>query len=338
MASASRLGLGKRGNNSLRQLRFRPMLERLEDRRVLNAPDALADSYLVTEDVPLYVGPAEGVLANDSDPEGNACQAVLVSGPSNGTLTLRDDGAFDYTPNQNFVGSDSFTYYSWDMDEQLASNLASVTLTVDPVNDQPVPVDDFFVTDEDTPLVVGGIGVLANDFDPDDSMLNALIASTPSHGTLDLNADGSFTYTPEAHFSGEDRFCYVAVDASGDLGQFATVVITVNARADAPSLMVADAAGFQDQDIPLSILADLADTDGSEGLYLTISGVPSGASLSHGENLGGGTWLVDASNLGNLSIVCAQTGTFTLSVTATAVEGANGDLVTSQAFLTLTVV
>jgi VCBS repeat-containing protein len=78
---------------------------------------------------------APGVLANDSDPDNNPLSAVLVSGPSHATLTLNPDAAFTYTPATNHTGSDSFTYQA--SDGTLASELATVTLTVTAANDPP---------------------------------------------------------------------------------------------------------------------------------------------------------------------------------------------------------
>ena len=97
------------------------------------APTANPDAYSTTEDTPLTVA-APGVLANDSDPEHDPLSAVLVSGPSHGTLTLNPDGSFTYTPATNHTGSDSFTYQA--SDGTLTSELATVTLTVT-VNDTP---------------------------------------------------------------------------------------------------------------------------------------------------------------------------------------------------------
>jgi VCBS repeat-containing protein len=76
-----------------------------------------------------------GVLANDTDPEQQTLTAILVSGPAHGTLTLNADGSFVYTPAPNFNGVDSFTYMA--NDGSLNSNVATVTLTVNPVNDAP---------------------------------------------------------------------------------------------------------------------------------------------------------------------------------------------------------
>jgi VCBS repeat-containing protein len=98
------------------------------------APTATADAYGTAEDTPLTVA-APGVLANDSDPDNNPLSAVLVSGPSHGTLTLNPDGSFTYTPATNHTGSDSFTYQA--SDGTLASELATVILTVTAVNDTP---------------------------------------------------------------------------------------------------------------------------------------------------------------------------------------------------------
>jgi VCBS repeat-containing protein len=98
------------------------------------APTANPDAYSTAEDTPLTVA-APGVLANDSDPEHDPLSAVLVSGPSHGTLTLNPDGSFTYTPATNHTGSDSFTYQA--SDGTLASELATVTLTVTAANDPP---------------------------------------------------------------------------------------------------------------------------------------------------------------------------------------------------------
>ena len=114
--------------------------------------------YLLEKDTALTVA-APGVLGNDSDPEGQALTTRLVAGPSNGTLTLNADGSFIYTPAANFNGTDSFTYRA--SDGSLDSAVATVTLTVRPVNDAPTAANDSYATDEDTALTVAAPGVLA---------------------------------------------------------------------------------------------------------------------------------------------------------------------------------
>src|SRR5690606_37627474 len=144
----------------------------------------------------------------DSDPDGDALTAVLDSNVSNGTLTLNADGSFDYTPAAGYNGTDSFSYHA--NDGALDSAVVTVEIAVAVVNDVPVATLDAFVTDEDVPLNIAAPGVLGNDSDPDGDALTAVLDSNVSNGTLTLNADGSFDYTPNADFNGSDSFSYHA--------------------------------------------------------------------------------------------------------------------------------
>src|SRR6266496_3553325 len=129
---------------------------------VNDAPVAVNDdSYTTPEDTQLTVI-APGVLANDTDVDGDALSAILVDGPTHGTLTLNSDGSLVYMPALNFNGIDSFTYKA--SDGQAQSGVATVTITVTPVNDAPVAAnDDSYTTPEDTQLTMSAPGVLAND-------------------------------------------------------------------------------------------------------------------------------------------------------------------------------
>ena len=197
-------------------------------------PEAGDDGYPVAEDAVLTVV-APGVLANDADPDsrGGVLQAVLVSGPSHGTVVLNPDGSFSYAPDANFNGLDYFTYKA--SDGPVESSPAKVTITVSAVNDPPVAVADSYGTDEDAALA-GLPGVLANDTDVDgDTALTAVLVSGPSHGALALNADGAFTYTPVPDFSGADSFTYRAFDGVA-YGNEVPVAITVREVNDAPTI------------------------------------------------------------------------------------------------------
>ena len=121
---------------------------------VNDAPIALDDSYVVEEDKPLNVA-AVGVLGNDTDVDSATLTAALATGPSNGALTLNADGSFSYTPAADFNGTDSFTYLA--NDGSLNSNTATVSINVNPVNDPPVALDDFYVVDEDHTLNIGAL-------------------------------------------------------------------------------------------------------------------------------------------------------------------------------------
>jgi|GEM_PF-2110462 VCBS repeat-containing protein len=186
-------------------------------------PVAVNDSYSTSQNTALTVA-APGVLANDTDPDSPIITAILVSGPAHGTLTLNSDGSFTYTPNLNYSGPDSFTYKA--NDGLLDSNIATVSLTITPVNQPPVAVNDSYSTNENTTLTVVAPGVLSNDTDPDSPILTAVLVSNPTHGSLTFNSNGSFTYTPAVNYSGSDSFTYKANDGFLD-SNIATVSLTV---------------------------------------------------------------------------------------------------------------
>jgi VCBS repeat-containing protein len=177
---------------------------------VNNPPVAVDDSYDAYEDSTLSVSVAAGVLLNDTDPDGHALAAILMSDVSNGSLVLNSNGSFSYTPNPGFVGTDSFTYNA--NDGLLYSGIATVTITVYPINHPPVAVDDSYSVDENTMLNISAPGVLGNDSDPDGDPLTVELAGDPANGTVTLRSDGSFTYNPNTDFYGTDSFTYKASD------------------------------------------------------------------------------------------------------------------------------
>ena len=195
-----------------------------------DAPGAAADSYATDEDTQLDVDAAAGVLANDSDVDGDATPA-LVSGPGHGSLELRDDGSFSYSPDRDYNGTDSFSYRA--SDATLESEPVTVTIEVKAAQDAPAANGDTYQTDEDTQLGVEAPGVLANDSDPDGDALTATVVSGPGHGSLTLNADGSLSYTPGLDYNGTDSFSYRANDG-GLESDPVTVTIDVRPVDDTP--------------------------------------------------------------------------------------------------------
>ena len=140
---------------------------------------------------------------------------MIVDDAINGTLTLAADGSFLYAPDPDFNGTDVFTYQASDGTER--SNLATVTITVAPQNDEPVAENDGHTTTQDVSLGVSrDDGVLSNDGDVDGDPLVANLIADVANGTLVLNSDGSFTYTPDSGFSGTDSFTYQANDGTED--------------------------------------------------------------------------------------------------------------------------
>ncbi|MGV8049612.1 MAG: Ig-like domain-containing protein [Anaerolineaceae bacterium] len=204
-------------------------------------PVAVDDVYETPEDTELVVDAENGVLANDNaDLNGDPLTAELVENATKGTLTLAADGSFVYTPAVNFFGTDVFTYKAFD--GSAYSEPATVTITVTSVNDGPVAVNDVYETDQDVVLEVAAPGVLANDTDQDPyDVFTAETKDEPLHGTLVLNADGSFTYTPDLGFFGTDTFTYwmtsvpgpekVGTDLANPYIDWATVTITVHLAA-----------------------------------------------------------------------------------------------------------
>ena len=127
----------------------------------------------------------------------------MVTDVASGTLVLNADGSFTYTPALNFFGEVTFTYRAFDGHKY--SDPVTVTITVAPVNDSPVAEDDLYETGENVQLVVPTPGVLDNDSDPDPGDMFTVVLMTPTqHGTVELQANGSFVYTPAPGFSGTD--------------------------------------------------------------------------------------------------------------------------------------
>ena len=192
---------------------------------VNDAPVAVADSYSTNEDTPLTVA-APGVLGNDSDVDGPAMTAVLVSGPSNASsFTLNSDGSFSYTPAGNYNGSDSFSYKA--NDGSLDSNTVTVSLTINAVNDPPTAIDQTLSTNEDTalPIVLSGTDV--------DGDTLTFTVDQPAHGSVSPTNAASVTYTPAQDYNGPDSFTFTVDDGHGGTDQ-GTVDITVNPVNDPP--------------------------------------------------------------------------------------------------------
>jgi hypothetical protein len=192
-----------------------------------SAPVGNPDRYTLPQGGVLAAVSNFGVLADDTDPDGDPLTAALVFGPANGKLTLNSAGAFTYTPNASFSGIDSFTYTASDGTNTSAAT--TVTLVVEANNfSAPIAKNDAYSLSENGSLSVSAAtGVLANDSDPDGNPLTVSLVAGANRGTLTLNANGSLTYVPFPGFSGTDSFTYVARDGLFD-SNVATVTLTVN--------------------------------------------------------------------------------------------------------------
>lgn len=197
-----------------------------------SAPTPVNDNYQLDEDTTLNIAASNGLLNNDSDPEGDDIRVDpnLVHPPSNGTVNISENGSFSYTPNNNFFGSDTFRYTLLDINN--LSSQASVTLTINNVNDAPIATDDVAQTDENQAV---SIDVLANDSDIENDTLTVITAvvAAQNQGTVVINTDNTLTYTPASNFSGTSNINYQISDNQGATAN-AIVMVNVNNNNQAP--------------------------------------------------------------------------------------------------------
>jgi VCBS repeat-containing protein len=227
------------------------------------------------------------VLGNDSDADGNSLTALVSSGPANGTLVLNPDGSFTYTPDANFNGDDSFTFTVCDPDGACDEGLVSIT--VNPVNDPPVPDDQSVTTDEDTPLP---ITLTASDADGD--TLTFAVVTPPANGEIDGVAP-NLEYTPDPNFFGADTFTFSVSD--GEATITGTVDITVNPVNDAP--VGQNQAIVTDEDTPASGTLEAIDVDDAAGdLAYSLGDAPTKGTAVVGED-GAFTYTPDANEHGD---------------------------------------
>ncbi len=194
---------------------------------VNDAPVSVADTYLTSADTTLNV-PPPGVLANDTDVDGDTITALLDTPTTNGTVTLWKGGSFRYIPNPGFSGVDSFTYHTFDGTTN--GNTVQVTFDVaPPPNQPPVAVDDAFATPLNTFIK---LNVMANDSDPDGTLdwtsLTIVNGPTNAGNIATVNAKGNaIFFTPARGFTGVETLTYTMRDNLGALSNVGTVTITV---------------------------------------------------------------------------------------------------------------
>lgn len=232
------------------------VIETLEDRAMLSPLLSDDPSYIIGEDGILN---GTSVLLNDLLVNLNS--ASLVSNVTNGVLDFNSDGTFEYTPNPNFSGVDTFTYNALDLLGILGLFPATVTITVSPLNDLPIANPLSTSTVEDTPLT----GTLTG-LDIDLDLLTFAVGSVlPTNGLVNINPNGSFSYTPNPNFSGPDSFTFTVSDGLL-LSLSAVVSINVTPANDGPT---ANAASLTtNEDTPLTGLLTGSDPDGNPLSFL----------------------------------------------------------------------
>ncbi|EHV9723092.1 tandem-95 repeat protein [Vibrio parahaemolyticus O1:K58] len=224
--------------------------------------DIVADKATVVEDTSTVIK----VLGNDTfEGDGKVVSLDTNNGPANGTVSVNPDGSVTYTPNDNYQGTDSFTYI---VTSGGVSESTTVSVDVTPVNDAPVAKDDTVITDEDTPVT---IDVLPNDNDIDGDKLSIQSASVPeAQGKVEI-VDGKLVFTPAENFNGDAEITYTVTD--GALTDQAKVTVTVNPVDDAPTIKVDAVESITEDAVSTDTVVatlEVADTDTPED-QLTVS-------------------------------------------------------------------
>ena len=227
-------------------------------------------------------GVTNSVLANDSDPEGDAMTAAIGTGPVNGTVSLLANGNFTYSHNGSATVTDSFTYTPRDT----FLNIGNTTTVTIYINNVPVGTTETIALFEGgvaTTTTAASTSVLSNDTDADGdtALLTATIGTSPLYGTLALNSDGSFTYNYEDSEDFIDSFTYIPFDGKG-YGLPTVVSVTITPTNDAPVAFPDSITVGVGQTTSLltggmnSVLMNDTDTDGDPLTAILVTGTSSG--------------------------------------------------------------
>ncbi|WP_228733021.1 tandem-95 repeat protein [Pseudoalteromonas ostreae] len=243
---------------------------------VNDAPVALDNTAQLQEEGSFEVN----VLGNDSDVDiGDSLDVssvMVVNAPSNGQTQVIATGAVIYTANADYFGGDSFTYTVKDSNGAV-SNLATVTMTVDPVNDAPLGVPQSLILAEDNSVLITLVGL---DIENDD--LSYRLDEGTLHGSLVQQSNDSWLYTPNANYNGSDGFSFVVND--GQLDSTSTQVsLVITAVNDAPIVSVQ--TSVTDEDTPVVINLIGSDVDGDTLRYIIASQPAHGTAIISGEQV-----------------------------------------------------
>ncbi|WP_128636333.1 beta strand repeat-containing protein [Bradyrhizobium lupini] len=328
------------------------------------APVAGNDDFTTTENAAID----GSVLTNDSDPDGDPISVSVVGGSSagvgsavagsnGGTFTINADGTYAFNPGTSFdnlaAGQTRTTAVTYTIsDGQGGTSTATVTVTVTGQNDAPIAVNDSFTTNEDTAVT---FNVLANDTDVDGGTLTVTAISgteisignpvTVTGGLVSLNANGSLTFTPNAHYNGTLNFTYTVADGQGG-ETTATVNGTVNAVQDPPVAIDDTFTTSEDTAITFDVRGNDFDVDGDTLTVTQINGlaISSGGSVA----VTGGTVTLNADGTltfapganynGNPSftytISDGKGGTATATVSGTVTPEQDAPIATGDTFIT----
>ncbi|RYD99075.1 MAG: tandem-95 repeat protein [Sphingobacteriales bacterium] len=234
-----------------------------------------------------------------TDVDGDPLTYSVGTPPANGTVVVNPDGTFTYTPNNNYSGTDSFTVVV--SDGKGGTTTVTVNVNIAPTNVAPVVTAPAITTNEDTP-VNGKITATDADGDP----LTFTLVTPPAHGTLVLNPDGTYTYTPNANYNGTDSFVVTVSDGKGGTTTV-TINVTVTAVNDVP--VATSPAITTPMNTPKTGVVTASDVDG-DTLTFTVSTAP-----AHG------TVVVNADGTYTYTPATGYTGTDSFTITVSDGKG-----------------
>ena len=242
-----------------------------------DAPVAVDDTATVFEDSGLS---SVDIITNDINVDGDALTFTAVSSGTGTIAVNADNKSVDYTPTLNFNGTEEIIYT---VSDGILNDTGTFTITVTPVNDAPVAVEDLITINEDSPLT--STNVIANDTDVELDALTLTVATTSGTGTVAVNADNkSVDYTPAANFNGTEIITYTVSDGT-DTDATGTFTVTVIAINDAP-VAVDDSIAIN-EDSSLTTLNVISNDTDAEGDVLTLTVI---------SNSGTGTIAINADN------------------------------------------
>ncbi|PMO37145.1 polymer-forming cytoskeletal family protein [Vibrio sp. 10N.222.52.B12] len=254
---------------------------------VNDAPEAAPIVADVDEDGSILVT-QEMLLENASDQDGDDLYATaLETNDPNASIVDNGDGTFTVTPSQHFNGDIEFTYEVSDGELSVANEM---TLTMNPVNDIPIVAPGMYHIEEDGSILFTQEDLLSGAIDIDgDDLTVTSINYSGDEGTVTDNGDGTFSFVPEEHFSGDLQFSFTVSDGTDEVEQ--DINVHIEAVADAPDLVITDGDGRNVDDqailvepggiVEVNIAAALVDQDLSETLTVTVDGVPEGSVISY---------------------------------------------------------
>jgi len=234
---------------------------------VNDIPVVLGDAASVAESGTVDIA----VLNNDSDAENDPLTVRLVSGPTNGTVTINPDNSVTYVHDGSETTADNFSYEVNDGTD--TSSLATAWITITPVNDNPIAVSN------DVLVIEGGqqtFNVLNNDTDAEGDVLTPVVVTAPTKGTLILNPDNTYTYTHDGSETVSDSFTYQATDPGGGVSNLVTVTITLIPVNDAPEALDDVAIVSESGTVDIVVLGNDSDVENDPLGVLLFSGPANG--------------------------------------------------------------